>query len=146
LILAPRPNSAQVRVACPFNELPDVNMVIRRDDNGTDGQGRLRRDQVPDPPACAAFPAGHSPAVAALLALSEERDKSLSLRLQAFRDGYAAALSDAVVASLLRIWPDPGHVTELEKRRYGPGGREHFGDPRPGDYPGQARREAASHD
>jgi len=29
---------------------------------------------------------------------------------------------------------------ELEERRWGPGGREHFADPRPGDYPG--RREA----
>jgi hypothetical protein len=25
---------------------------------------------------------------------------------------------------------------ELEMRRWGPGGREHFGDPRPGDFPG----------
>ena len=27
---------------------------------------------------------------------------------------------------------------ELETRRWGPGGREAFGNPRPGDYPGQA--------
>lgn len=31
----------------------------------------------------------------------------------------------------------PDHA-ELEHQRWGPGGREHFGDPRPGDYPGQA--------
>jgi len=30
---------------------------------------------------------------------------------------------------------------ELEERRWGPGGREHFADPRPGDYPGRAARE-----
>jgi hypothetical protein len=27
---------------------------------------------------------------------------------------------------------------ELERRRWGPGGRAHFGDPRPGDFPGRA--------
>lgn len=35
---------------------------------------------------------------------------------------------------------------ELEERRWGPGGRAHYGDPRPGDYPGQraqAARDAA---
>lgn len=26
---------------------------------------------------------------------------------------------------------------ELERRRWGPGGRLHFGDPRPGDFPGR---------
>jgi hypothetical protein len=30
---------------------------------------------------------------------------------------------------------------ELEERRWGPGGRAHFGDPRPGDFPGHCRRE-----
>jgi hypothetical protein len=30
---------------------------------------------------------------------------------------------------------------ELEERRWGPGGREHFADPRPGDFPGHCRRE-----
>jgi hypothetical protein len=29
---------------------------------------------------------------------------------------------------------------ELEERRWGPGGREHFADPRPGDFPGRAAR------
>jgi hypothetical protein len=28
-----------------------------------------------------------------------------------------------------------GHA-ELEERRWGPGGRSHFADPRPGDFPG----------
>lgn len=40
----------------------------------------------------------------------------------------------------------PSHA-ELEERRWGPGGREHFGDPRPGDYRGkeaEAAREAGS--
>jgi hypothetical protein len=33
--------------------------------------------------------------------------------------------------------PDLG---ELETRRWGPGGRAHFADPRPGDFPGRAGR------
>ena len=28
-------------------------------------------------------------------------------------------------------------LAELGGRRWGPGGREHFADPRPGDYPGR---------
>jgi hypothetical protein len=27
---------------------------------------------------------------------------------------------------------------DLEQRRWGPGGRAHFADPRPGDFPGRA--------
>jgi hypothetical protein len=80
--------------------------------------------------------------VAELLALSDERDLWLRRVYDAWREGYAAALDDAVTASLARIWPPPGHVTETDKRRWGPGGREHFSDPRPGDYPG--RREGAA--
>jgi hypothetical protein len=73
---------------------------------------------------------------AALLALSDERDLWLRRVLDAWREGYQAALNDAVVESLLRIWPAPGHVSETEKRRYPPDGREHFADPRPNDYTG----------
>jgi hypothetical protein len=29
---------------------------------------------------------------------------------------------------------------ELEERRWGPGGRAHFADPRPGDFPGRGAR------
>ena len=31
-------------------------------------------------------------------------------------------------------------LAEVEARRWGPGGREQFADPRPGDYPGRAER------
>jgi hypothetical protein len=31
---------------------------------------------------------------------------------------------------------------ELEEKRWGPGGRQHFADPRPGDYPGRLALEA----
>ena len=32
---------------------------------------------------------------------------------------------------------------ELEQRRWGPGGRAHFADPRPGDFPGRAAKPQA---
>jgi hypothetical protein len=34
------------------------------------------------------------------------------------------------------VVPRPG-LDELEARRWGPGGREHFADPGPGDFPGR---------
>jgi hypothetical protein len=59
--------------------------------------------------------------------------------------GYAAAEADMdvrwnrIARAAVR---GPSHA-ELEAKRWGPGGRAHFGDPRPGDYPGrQAAPEA----
>jgi hypothetical protein len=51
-------------------------------------------------------------------------------------DGYARAIAD-VKAAQHGIVRD----AELETLRYGSGGREHFADPRPGDFPGRARPE-----
>lgn len=50
-------------------------------------------------------------------------------------EGYVLAVADvkAVQHGIVRD-------AELEARRWGPGGREHFGDARPGDYPGWAAR------
>ena len=31
-------------------------------------------------------------------------------------------------------------LAEIEERCWGPAGREHFADPRPGDFPGRARQ------
>jgi hypothetical protein len=47
-------------------------------------------------------------------------------------DGYLQAVADfkAFQHGLVRD-------VELETERWGPAGREHFGDPRPGDYPGR---------
>ena len=86
--------------------------------------------------------------MAQVLALSDERDQ-WERRLQAegraaYQAGYEDALRDAD-----RTWArEPLHapmlldepsLAELELRRYGPEGREHFGDPRPGDYTGGPR-------
>ena len=48
-------------------------------------------------------------------------------------DGYLRAIAD-VKALQHGLVLD----AELETRRYGPGGRAHFADPRPGDFPGRA--------
>ena len=57
------------------------------------------------------------------------------------RDGYDAGRRDAE-ADMARCWAQAARqVThgvshgELEQRRWGPGGRAHFADPRPGDFP-----------
>jgi hypothetical protein len=88
------------------------------------------------------------------LALSDERDLALRLRHGYWREGYrlgrehgwrdgyeqARAEQEAawqeVAAKIARSASAPSFA-ELERRRWGPGGREHFGDPRPGDYPGR---------
>jgi hypothetical protein len=61
-----------------------------------------------------------------------------------FAAGYAAAEADMdarwnrIARAAVR---GPSHA-EMEVKRWGPGGREHFGDPRPGDYPGRLPLEA----
>lgn len=89
--------------------------------------------------------------VAALLALSDERDRQIALRLQAWRDGYAAAVAHlgeqyevGWVNGLLarkRIQHAIVEAAKLEMVRWG-GLRARFGDPRPGDYEGQRVRSA----
>lgn len=69
------------------------------------------------------------------LALSHERDVALRLRLTAFREGWDACLdylADAIGGRMM-----PSHPTSVQVTRWGPGGRERFADPRPGDYQGQ---------
>jgi hypothetical protein len=71
----------------------------------------------------------------------------------AWRDGYACGLAagrrqeaaerDALWAAAAGpIARGGAPAAELELRRWGPGGREHFGDPRPGDYLGREARHA----
>jgi hypothetical protein len=76
---------------------------------------------------------------AAGLAEAEER-----YRRQLGREMYAAGRRDVeaemaerwnrIAAPTARRGPD---FAELEARRWGPGGRERFGEPRPGDFPGR---------
>jgi hypothetical protein len=63
-------------------------------------------------------------------------------RADGLREGYARAVADWKVT----VGADLGGLahSELQRRRWGPGGREHFGDPRPGDFTPRSRREAAA--
>src|SRR4051794_32224517 len=63
-----------------------------------------------------------------------------------YRAGYEAARGERE-ADAAAWWRDHGRSlaegpthAELEERRWGPGGRGHFADPRPGDFPGQNAR------
>ena len=56
--------------------------------------------------------------------------------------GYAAAEADmdARWNRIARAAVRGPSNAELEEKRWGPGGREHFADPRPGDFPGGLAR------
>jgi hypothetical protein len=88
-------------------------------------------------------------------------DSEVELRRQLAREAYERGRADGwrqgyerAEADMARRWREiaepvaRGGIThsELETRRWGPGGRDHFGDPRAGDrYPSRSRRlEAAS--
>ena len=88
-----------------------------------------------------------------LIALSDERDLWLRRLLDAERaayelgraDGYQLGLEVAFgirKADALALDANAPTLAELEAARWGTGGREHFGDPRPGDFCPNARRSA----
>jgi hypothetical protein len=95
----------------------------------------------PDPVAAAIAEAGHAEA---------ETRYRLQLAREMYQagheDGYAAGWRDAdadmearwaeTARRVVQITRGPTHA-ELEERRWGPGGRAHFADPRPGDFPGR---------
>ena len=69
--------------------------------------------------------------------------------LDAYADGWrdgverGARIADAEFRPIAKRLSDEPTVAELELRRWGPGGRGHFGDPRPGDRTGAGLRAAA---
>lgn len=79
-------------------------------------------------------------------ALSDERDTWTARLLAAERDAYQAGYADGDRAGYERgarvldaEWSAPAPApdfAEIEARRWGPGGRQHFGDARPGDRAG----------
>lgn len=90
-------------------------------------------------------------AVAELVEQSNLLDLSLKLRLAAWREGYDLGYERGVddgrrqaETEQGRAWYAATHPIaiggiphdELERRRWGPGGRARAGDPREGDYPG----------
>jgi hypothetical protein len=74
---------------------------------------------------------------------AELAERENAYRNQLARQMYEAGRRDAE-ADMARRWADATRPvtrgishTELEQRRWGPGGRAHFADPRPGDFPGR---------
>jgi hypothetical protein len=77
---------------------------------------------------------------------AELAEAETACRLQLGRDMYQAGYRQAE-ADMAARWHEIASAAiqgrahaDLEAERWGPGGREHFGDPRPGDYPGRAGR------
>ena len=75
---------------------------------------------------------------------AELAEAEIRYRNQLAREMYAAGRRDAEAAGYVRAIADVkaaqhGLVrdAEIEARRWGPGGRAHFADPRPGDFPGR---------
>ena len=94
--------------------------------------------------------------IAALIDPAAEWKYRRALCREAYDTGHAdgweagrrALLDELAEAQRIACGPataalaSPAHA-DLESRRWGPGGRARFGDPRPGDFPGRALRRAA---
>lgn len=114
-----------------------------------DDMSANRRDVRPAELAAVAELLAAMPAPLAEIELRRQlcREAARDAYQRGYRDGYergARVLEaewPAVVAPVADGGPSHG---ELEARRWGPGGREHFGDPRPGDRFPKTRLEAAS--
>ena len=64
-----------------------------------------------------------------------------------YRAGYRQADADQAARwnqAARAVTDGPAHA-ELEERRWGPGGRAHFADPRPGDFPGRGAKPQPEH-
>ena len=82
------------------------------------------------------------PDIARLLELSDALDVSLQLRVDAWREGYDCGRADGeeagylrAVAEMKRLHREMREALALELRRWPPGGRRAFANPRPGDRP-----------
>ena len=80
---------------------------------------------------------------------AELAEAETAYRLQLAREMYQAGRRDAE-ADMAQRWAQIARPAahgmsqaELEERRWGPGGRAHFADPRPGDFPGRGAQPQA---
>ena len=94
-----------------------------------------------DPVAAAIQEAGHAEAETRYrLQLARESFRAgLALGAARAREAVLAEQAEAqrvAAAELMPLLLSPPHA-ELEERRWGPGGRAHFADPRPSDFPGR---------
>jgi hypothetical protein len=94
-----------------------------------------------DPAANAIQDAGHAEAETRyrLQLARESFQAGLAVGAARAREALLAEQAEAqrlAAAELMPLLLSPPHA-ELEERRWGPGGRAHFTDPRPGDFPGR---------
>jgi len=73
------------------------------------------------------------------------REMYLAGQRAGFEVGYRQANADEAAqwAKVARPVVHGVSHAELEERRWGPGGRAHFADPRPGDFPGRGAQPQA---
>ena len=82
-----------------------------------------------------------------IIRISDERDQWIRFAWELWHDGHRAAEfahADDYARGLVdgaycrkRAQQDLVEYARLERLRWGDAGREHFGDPRPGDFPGR---------
>jgi hypothetical protein len=97
--------------------------------------------------------------VAAAISEAEHAEAETRYRLQLAREMYQAgqragfqAGYEQAAADMAARWEQIARPVahgishaELEERRWGPGGRARFADPRPGNFPGRAARPQPEH-
>ena len=83
-------------------------------------------------------------AIEAAELVEAETTYRLQVARESFAEGYAAAEADMAARwdRIARTTAPGPSFAELEEKRWGPGGRAHFADPRAGDYPGRLALEA----
>ncbi len=98
----------------------------------------IRQDDSPGLPAAVR---------AYVLAEADRIERETAWQLAAWRDGwraceihhgdaYEAGFADGIMA-VKRAQHDAYRLTQTDVARWGRGGREHFADPRPGDFRGR---------
>ena len=94
-----------------------------------------------DPVAAAIREAGHAEAETRYR-LQVAREMYQAGQRAGFQAGYRQANADEAAqwAKVARPVVRGVSHAELEQRRWGPGGRAHFADPRPGDFPGRGAK------
>ena len=82
---------------------------------------------------------------------AELAETETAYRHQLAREMYQAGRRDAET-DMARRWAQIARPAvhgishaDLEQRRWGPGGRAHFADPRPGDFPGRGAKPQPGH-
>ena len=78
-------------------------------------------------------------AIEAAELIEAETAYRLQLAREMYQAGYRQAEADMAARwdQIARPVTHGPAQADLEAERWGPGGREHYGDPRPGDYPGR---------